>query len=169
MNSKFWLTYVLLVIAQAILYNYCHFTPYLILTILPVIVLCIPTSVGTNAALLIAFATGLAVDYFAEGALGINAASLVPIALIRRPLIGLMFGSEPFERKENINAQKYGFTKVSLAFICVTAIFLAIYILIDCAGTRPAWFIMLTLVVSVFGSYLLSITVINLLAYDDRR
>ena len=169
MKGNFWLTYIILIIAQMILYVYCRFTPYIILSLLPVMILCIPTSIDSLAALLIAFGTGLAVDYFAEGVIGLNAAALVPIALIRRPLIALMFGSEPFERQEGISIRKYGFAKVSLAMIIVIVLFLLIYILLDCAGTRPAWFIFLTLACSTAASYLVSLLIVNQLTYDDRR
>lgn len=169
MKNNFWIPYIILVIAQMILYNYCRFTPYLILTILPVIVFCIPTSVNSLIAMLIAFGTGLAVDYFSEGIIGLNAASLVPVALIRRPLTSLLFGSDPFERKESISIRKYGFARMSMAMLIAIILFLIIYILLDCAGSRPAWFIFATLACSTVASYLLSLTIINHLTYDDRR
>lgn len=75
MRNSFTLTYILLTVGQMILSNYFHFTPYVMLTILPAMVLCIPTKTGTVKAMLIAFVTGLAVDFFAEGTLGINALS----------------------------------------------------------------------------------------------
>ena len=137
MRNSFALTYVLLTVAQMVLSNYFHFTPYMMITILPVMVLCIPTNVGTVKAMLIAFATGLAVDFFAEGTLGINAMSLVPVALLREPVIGMFFGNEPFEQKESVTVRKYGYARVSIAIILTTVLFLLIYILADCAGTRP--------------------------------
>lgn len=141
MRNSFALTYVLLTVAQMVLSNYFHFTPYMMITILPVMVLCIPTNVGTVKAMLIAFATGLAVDFFAEGTLGINAMSLVPVALLREPVIGMFFGNEPFEQKESVTVRKYGYARVSIAIILTTALFLLIYILADCAGTRPLRFV----------------------------
>ncbi len=141
MRNSFALTYVLLTVAQMVLSNYFHFTPYMMITILPVMVLCIPTNVGTVKAMLIAFATGLAVDFFAEGTLGINAMSLVPVALLREPVIGMFFGNEPFEQKESVTVRKYGYARVSIAIILTTVLFLLIYILADCAGTRPLWFV----------------------------
>ena len=107
MRNSFALTYVLLTVAQMVLSNYFHFTPYMMITILPVMVLCIPTNVGTVKAMLIAFATGLAVDFFAEGTLGINAMSLVPVALLREPVIGMFFGNEPFEQKESVTVRNH--------------------------------------------------------------
>lgn len=169
MRNSFALTYILLTVAQMVLSNYFHFTPYMMITILPVMVLCIPTKVGTVKAMLIAFVTGLAVDFFAEGTLGINAMSLVPVALLRKPVISMFFGSEPFEQKEDITIRKYGLGRVSMAIILMTALFLLVYILADCAGTRPFWFILTSLGLSALASYLASVCIINLLTYEDRR
>ena len=43
MRNSFALTYILLTVAQMLLSNYFHFTPFVMVTILPVMVLCIPT------------------------------------------------------------------------------------------------------------------------------
>ncbi len=169
MRKTFTFTYILMVIAQMILSNYFHFTPLAMLTILPAIVLLLPTKVDTFWAMVIAFATGLAVDLFAEGTLGINALSLVPVAFLRKTLIGTIFGVEPFEQKENLSIKKYGFARISFAIILVTALFLAIYILADSAGTRPLWFLGTKFGISLLASYLVSILLVNLLSYDDRR
>lgn len=169
MRNNFTFTYILLTVAQMLLSNYFHFTPYIMITILPAMVLCIPTKVGTVKALLIAFVTGLAVDYLAEGTLGINTMSLLPVALLREPVISMFFGSEPFEQKENVTIRKYGFGRVSLAVIVMTLLFLLIYTLADCAGTRPFWFIFTRLGLSTLASYMVSVCIINLLTYEDRR
>ena len=169
MRNTFTVTYILMVVAQMLLTNYFHFTSLCMVTILPMMVLCIPTTVETVWAMVIAFATGLAVDFFAEGALGLNALSLVPVAFVRKGLINMIFGTEPFEHKENISARKYGFARVSFAVILVTTLFLTIYILADCAGTRPLWFMGSKLGISLLASYLVSAIIVNLLSYDDRR
>ncbi|MBR5396380.1 MAG: hypothetical protein IK145_00820 [Bacteroidales bacterium] len=169
MKNRFVLTYVLLVIAQMLLCNYFHFTPYIMLTILPIMVFCIPTRVSVFWTLIIAFVTGLAVDYFAEGIIGLNAAALLPVAILRRTLIEAIFGPEPFEQEENITVKKYGLAKVSLAIFIITAIFLLIYNIADCAGTRPFIFILAKVCLSLLASYILSLLAINLLSYDDRR
>ena len=169
MRNTFTVTYILMVVAQMLLTNYFHFTSLCMVTILPMMVLCIPTKVETPWAMAIAFATGLAVDFFAEGALGLNALSLVPVAFVRKGLINMIFGTEPFEHKENISSRKYGFARVSFAVILVTTLFLTIYILADCAGTRPLWFMGSKLGISLVASYLVSAIIVNLLSYDDRR
>ena len=169
MKNRFVLTFVLLVIAQMLMCNYFHFTPYIMLTILPIMVFCIPTRVSVFWTLIIAFVTGLAVDYFAEGIIGLNAAALLPVAILRRTLIEAIFGPEPFEQEENITVKKYGLAKVSLAIFIITAIFLLIYNIADCAGTRPFIFILAKVCLSLLASYILSLLAINLLSYDDRR
>ncbi len=169
MRNSFALTYILLTVAQMILSNYFHFTPYVMVTILPAMVLCIPTKTDTVGAMLIAFVTGLAVDFFAEGALGINALSLVPVALLRKPVIGIFFGNEPFEQKENISIKKYGFVRVSFVVTLMTLLFLLIYFATDCAGTRPFWFVATGAGLSTLASYIASVCIINQLTYEDRR
>lgn len=163
------LTYILFVVAQMILSNFFHFTPYVMLTILPAMVLFIPPRTGTTMAMFIAFATGLAVDYFAEGTLGINALSLVPVAFARRSIIETIFGNEPFEQKEDISIRKYGSSRISLAIIIAQSVFLAIYTAADCAGTRPFWFILARFGASVLASYLISMLIIKPLTHVDRR
>ena len=87
----------------------------------------------------------------------------------RKGLVEMIFGPEPFEHKENISARKYGFARVSFAMITATALFLAIYITADCAGTRPFWFMASKFGLSLAASYIVSALLVNLLSYDDRR
>ena len=169
MRRTFTLTYLLMVVAQMIFTNYFHFSPLCMVTILPMMVLCVPTKINSVLTMMIAFATGLAVDFLAEGALGINALSLVPVAFARKWLIGSIFGPEPFDHQENITTKKYGFARVSFAMLLMTALFLAIYITADCAGTRPVWFLASKFGISLAASYLVSAPLVNLLSYDDRR
>ena len=103
MKRGFWIAYVLLLLAQLLLSNYFHVTPYIFLTILPVMVLCIPIRVGTVGAMLIACLSGLAIDFLSEGVIGLNALSLIPVAYARHGLIGLIFGPELFARKEDFS------------------------------------------------------------------
>ena len=55
---NFFLTYALLVLIQMVICNYFHLSAYVLLSILPVMVLCIPIRFSTTAALCIAFVTG---------------------------------------------------------------------------------------------------------------
>ena len=65
-KSGFWVAYFLLLVAQILLSNYFRFTPYVTLSILPIMVLCISTRIKTPWCMLIAFVSGLAVDWLSR-------------------------------------------------------------------------------------------------------
>ena len=169
MKRGFWIAYVLLLVAQLLLSNFFHVTPYIFLTILPVMVLCIPIRTGTAGAMLIACATGLVVDFLSEGVLGLNALALIPVAYARNGIIGLIFGPELFARKEDFSVGRCGFSKVAVALFLALLIFLTIYIWADGAGTRPLWFNGLRLAASTGASFLVSLLTLGVLAPDPRK
>ena len=45
MRNNFTVLYVLLVAAQMLICNYLHLTPYIMLSLLPALILCLPTKV----------------------------------------------------------------------------------------------------------------------------
>ena len=167
-KSGFWLIYLLLLLAQLLLSTYANFTPYVMVTLLPVMVLCMPIRVGTILAMVVAFASGLAVDLLSEGLLGLNALALVPVAFSRDFIIRLIFGGELFAREEDFSIHRNGFWKVLVAIVLSVALFLAIYIWADGAGTRPLLFNAIRFGASLVASTLLSLLVVNLLAPDSR-
>lgn len=167
-KSGFWLIYIILLVAQLLLSTYANFTPYVMVTLLPVMVLCMPIRVGTILAMVIAFATGLSVDLLSEGLLGLNALALVPVAYARNSIIRLIFGGELFAREEDFSIHRNGFWKVLVAIVLSAALFLAVYIWADGAGTRPLLFNAIRFGASLVASTLLSLLVVNLLAPDSR-
>ncbi len=169
MKRGFWIAYILLLMAQLLLSNYFHVTPYIFLTILPVMVLCIPIRVGTVWAMLIACLSGLTVDFLSEGVIGLNALSLIPVAYARHGIIGLIFGPELFARKEDFSVGRCGFGKVAMALFLSLLIFLVIYIWADGAGTRPLWFNGLRLGASLAASFVVSLLTLGALAPDPRK
>lgn len=168
-SSEFWLVYVLLLLAQLILGNYFTFSPYLMLSVLPVMVLCIPIRVGSVGAMIIAFVSGLIVDLLSEGVLGLNALALVPVAWLRNPVISLVFGGELFARKEDFSATKSGIGKVALALFIVQAVFTLIYVWADGASVRPFWFNATRFGLSLAAGFILSLLAVPALAPDTRR
>lgn len=167
-KTNFWGMYLLLLLAQLLLTNYCRFTPYLTLTILPVMVLCIPIRVSTIGALAIAFASGLTVDFLAEGLSGINALALLPVAYARKGIIRLIFGEELFARQEDFSTQRNGFGQLLMALVMVQALFLLIYIWADGAGTRPLWFQAARFGISLVAGLIPSLPALGLLRPDRR-
>ena len=168
-RSIFFLVYLLLVVAQILICNYFHLTPYVTLSLLPVMVLCLPIRISSALAMVIAFATGLAVDALSEGLLGLNALALVPVALARDGILSLLFGRELFARKEDFTVHKNGFGPVTLAIFLSQALFLAVYIWADGAGMRPFWFNFARWAASLAAGTALSLIVVPALAPDTRK
>lgn len=168
-NQHFGTLYILLLIGQIILCNYGQFSPFVMLTMLPSMVLCLPTSMSTITGMIIAFLSGLSVDWLSEGLLGLNAASLVPVALMRRGIIKLFLGEDLITRGDRFTYRKNGIAKISAAHAVCLITFLGLYILLDGAGTRPAWFCLTKGGISFACSFILAVIVTNILSVDDRK
>lgn len=137
--SAFWI-YLIMVVAQMVICNYFYLGYYITLSLLPALILLMPIGVGTLEAMAAAFVTGFAVDALAEGLIGLNMLALVPVAYLRRHILSLVFGREIYAREENVSIRKHGLGKVIVALLMAQALFLAIYIWADTAGTTPLWF-----------------------------
>ncbi len=168
-TQNFGILYFLLLICQILLCNYAQLGQYIMLTMLPAMVLCLPTGLNTPVCMLIAFASGLATDWLSEGLIGINAASLIPAALAQKGIIRLYIGEDIIARKDTFSIRKNGLAKVSFALLTISAVFLATYIFLDGAGTRPFWFCMTRFGASLACNWLLGIIVINILTPDERK
>lgn len=168
-SQNFPLMYVLLLICQVILCNFSNLGPFIMLTLLPAMVLCIPTGTGVITCLIVAFASGFAVDWLSEGLLGLNAAALLPVAVSRKWIIRLFLGEDIIARKDSFSIRKNGLGKVSLAIIVATMLFLVIYVTLDGAGTRPFWFCMTRVLISLTFNWLLGLLVVKALTTDDRK
>ena len=93
-KGGYYFIFLLLVAVQMLICNYLNLSPYLTLSILPVLVLCLPLRLPTFWTMLLAFVTAGAVDLLSEGLLGLNALALVPVAFVRKEIIRLIFGDE---------------------------------------------------------------------------
>lgn len=167
MNSRYWLTYLILLIAQIILGDMLNLSQYITLFFLPVMILSLPVSIGSTKAMAIAFATGFAVDFFTHGVLGLTISALVPVALSRLLVLKLVFGNELLARKEDLSVHKQGMLKVAVATLMSTALFLAIYVPVDCAGARPFSFIAARILLSLLVSVPVSLYAANLLSVKE--
>ena len=83
-NGRFILLYLVLTLVQILLCNFFGLSRYMLVSVLPVLILMLPLGTGSIIAMLIAFATGFAVDIFSNGMLGITPLALVPVAFSRR-------------------------------------------------------------------------------------
>lgn len=153
------LKYILLFLAQAVLWNFFPFSQYLTLVFLPAMLLCLPQDRGAIRLMLTAFVTGLALDFIVSGQLGLTSFALVPVALLRRPVVSLVFGTELFARGEELSFERQGWQKFVPAILLLTAVFLIPFIWVDNAGIRPFWFCAVRFLLSLAASSALSVLV----------
>lgn len=168
-SQHFGILYCLLLIGQIALCNYAALGPYIMLTLLPAMIMCIPTTISTAACMIIAFASGLAVDWLSEGLIGLNAAAAVPVALIRNGAIRIFLGEDLITRGDRFSIRKNGLFKIAVVMFTAIIIYLGIYVFLDGAGTRPAWFSFMRTGLSAICCLVLSLIVINTLSPDDRK
>ena len=166
-NSK--VLFVFLLICQIALCNFANLGPYVMLSILPAMIMCVPLSVGTAGCMFIAFVSGLSVDWLSEGLIGINAAALVPVGLARKTLIRVILGEDMINRKDSFSIRKNGLGKILTLMITAGIIFFSIYVILDGAGTRPFWFCVSRFAASLAAGTALSILTANILSPDDRK
>lgn len=163
-NSKFWITYAVLVVAQILLCECLHLSQLLSLWFLPMMILCVPIRHSTPFLLVLAFVTGLAVDVLSHGVLGLTSAALLPVALLRNLTIRLVCGAEVFSRGEDISVRRQGVLKMGLSTMLLTAVFLVIYVVADGAGVRPGWFNFLRILLSLVLDTVVSMLLVNTLS-----
>ena len=167
--QNFGLKYILLILGQMVICNFNNLGPYIMLSMLPAMIMCVPTSVSTIGCMGIAFASGLSIDWLAEGILGLNAASLIPVALAQKSIIRLFLGEDLLARNDSFSIRKNGIQKISLVTIVSCAIFLAVYIFLDGAGLRPFTFCIIRFFASLICCWLLSLLVVHILIANDRK
>lgn len=169
MRQRFFFLYCLLVIAQLMISNYFDLSSYIMLSILPVMILCIPTRIGTTQALLIAFVIGLAIDMLAEGIVGLNILSIVPVAFSRKAICRFVFGEELIIRNDDFSIRKNGIGKVSFALVLAQSLFLLIYLVADGAASRTFLFFLGRFFASLIVGVLLSIAIVDIITTDERK
>lgn len=168
-SQNFGILYVLLVMIQVLICNYCRLSPYITLSMLPAMVLCLPLGIGTVRCMVAAFISALCVDWLSEGLIGINAAALLPVAFLKTGIIRIFIGEDIISRKDSFSLRKNGIGKISIIILAALTIYLCIYILLDGAGTRPLWFNIARFCASLACNWILSIAVVRLLMPDDRK
>ncbi|MGI6313146.1 MAG: hypothetical protein ACOXZI_02275 [Candidatus Cryptobacteroides sp.] len=167
MRKHYRLIYFLLVIVQVMLGNLLNLGPYIIISLLPLLILSIPIKHNDAAIMLVAFATAFTVDFFTHGILGLSVVALLPVAFLRRWIVVLVFGNEVYSRGEEISVKKQGLVKMILSLLIATAIFFAIYVWVDAAGTRSFGFNLLRWFLSTLISAPVQLLLSGLLDMGD--
>lgn len=168
-QSRFFVIFALLAVAQILLNNYLNLSQWVVVTLLPAMIMCVPQRINTVLTMLIAFGVSLLVDFLSTGVMGLTAVALVPVALLRNPFLHLVFGTEIFERQEKISIGRHGILKIALVQALALLVYLIIYIIADGAGTRPVWFNLVRLLLSTIVGTAVSILTFVILSSEDSR
>ena len=72
MRQRYVFTYLVLLVIQIICGGLLNLSQYVVLCFLPVMILSLPITRSTPRVLVTAFVTGLAVDFFTDGVLGLT-------------------------------------------------------------------------------------------------
>jgi hypothetical protein len=128
--------FVLMLFLQVVICQVFQFGSYCVISLLPAMLICLPTSMSTLKCMLSAFFIALFVDFFGDGLLGLNAFSLLPLAYARNFIFTKLFNEELITRGEPLSWRKWGVGLVFGAAFLFEALFLVIYITVDAAGVR---------------------------------
>ena len=166
MNRNASFIFFLLLLGQVLIRHLFLTGPWCVLTLLPTMILCLPTQWSTLRLMFVAFLSGLAVDFFADGLIGLNAFSLVPVALARRLMLVRFFNEELVLRGETLSWRKWGLPRILGCVLLCTALFLILYVSVDAAGERAFLPCLSTFASSLAADMLLSVPV--LLAFLEK-
>jgi len=111
--------FVILILVQVLVFNNMNLGGYLHPYIYVLFILLLPVNINRSLLLILAFITGITIDYFA-GTLGINAAASVLLAYLRPGTIRLFFGNQEFSSGESVGLASvgiFGFFKYSIVLI----------------------------------------------------
>ena len=134
---RFILLCVVLIVAQVFLINYFSLSRYVVISLLPAIILMLPLKMGSISSMLVAFVIGFVVDFFSNGMLGMTSIALVPVALTRFSVYGMVFGDEMSSRADVISISRLGVPKMALAALLMCGLYFLVYVWVDSAGTVP--------------------------------
>ena len=161
------LKFLLLFVAQLLMWNYFNFSQYVFIVFLPAMLLCLPVGQGGIRLMLLAFVLGMAADFLVNGQLGLTSLALVPVAAFRRLVIQLVFGHELSSRGEELSCRRQRLAKFVISILMLTTVFLLVYLPVDGAGMYSPMFLLLKGGISLLASTAVSLPVAYLLLEES--
>lgn len=168
-RTSFIVRFFVLLAIQLVLMEFCRIGPFILISILPAMILCIPTARPTWWTLIVAFLAGLAVDGLVDGPLGLNAAALLVVGVIRKPLIRFFIGEDLVERNYNFSFHSNGIIKIGITLAVTVAVYFTIYVILDSAGTYSFGFNATKGLASSAVSLVFGLPVVEFLSPYQRR
>lgn len=154
-KTQIFICILVLCLVQMLLNNFLNINYLLSLSLLPLAILCLPRDFPGIAALIVAFAAGLLCDFASTGNLGLESCALMPLALLRSPLLSFFGTEEGLGSKEGCPLSGMSSGRVFLLLLAGCLIFYAVFVWVDAAGTRSFAFNLLRFGLSGLASAVL--------------
>lgn len=167
-TGRYFIIFAVLTLAQALINNYFLFSQYVLISLLPLLIVSLPSRYGTPAALGLAFVAGFIVDFVGGGTLGLTSCTLLPLALLRIPLLRLVSGEEIMTDRDDSPVAHQTTPELALTMVLACVLFFGLYVWVDSAGTRPFWFNTLRTLFSTGVSGLLCVLLGNFIFGHNR-
>ena len=104
--SEYTLKFLLLIILQVLIWNFCSFSQFLMRAFIPAMILFLPARMSSVSCMLVAFVCGFVADFLIGAPLALSSLALVPVAFCRRGIIYLTLGHEVFARSEDFSPER---------------------------------------------------------------
>lgn len=163
-NNHYIITIVVIVIIQILSNNYLNLGLYLYPALLPFIILKLPFKIRTVNSLIIAFCLGLLTDILSNGILGLNAASLTFVGLMRQPLLNISVNQKDIGRNELPNF-KMGIYRYMSYLTILYFVYLTVYIGLDMMSFSPISFTLIKIICSLVLNIILCL-ILEILLYN---
>lgn len=158
---------VLLIICQILLSGYVNIWPVLYIAIFPQFLVLLPSSLNRSLYLVVAFILGLAIDIFADGVPGLNAAALVAMAYARPLVLKFVLTRGGLESTETLPLlpRTVELPKLVLLNAIMLAIFFTVYVVLDSAGSFTFWYTILKIALCIIANSIIS-TICSIVLFE---
>lgn len=168
-DTRFIILFIVLALIQLPLAKNCQIGPYIYISLLPAMVLCLPTSSSSASVMSIAFILGLVVDLVADGVPGLNAAAIIPVAALQKPILRRVIDEDLVARGYSFSFHNNGYLKIGISLLLCCVLYFTLYIILDSAGTRSFGFNLTKGVVSTLISFIFGMIVCGVLCPRKKR
>ena len=169
MKNNIWniLLYALVFILQVLICNYLDVGAYIYICLIPLLILGIPLKTNINITILAGFGTGLLLDVFSGGVLGLNAAAATMVAAFKGIIYDKLINRDHRYNTETPSISSIGLESYLLYLTVCTLIYLLIYTFLECLGVRPFFFILFRIILSLIIDVALAVIISNSILDKD--
>jgi len=168
MNKSYQLLFFILVfILQLTVSRFINLGPFIFICFVPMIISTIPLTDSPQRVMFVSFVFALLFDILSDGVIGLNAATAVFVALLRKPMYMWLANADRQDKTYIASIHTLGFSKYFKYITGVVALYMLVYILFDCMTFRNFGFIVLKFLISTAVNLGLSVLISS--SFINRR